>query len=117
MYHPFSRDGGGTTYSLRCLLAYEFLSQHYDYTLYTTSGRSGVDAARIDEWLPQHSPGTSLAILVNPADPKELAVLETLPIEQFNTSREALITALAFGIAAALLLAVGRAIALSPART
>jgi len=107
VYHPFSRDGGGTTYSLRCTLSYEFRSMEYQSSFSTTSDRAEQTGIDIDNWTLDHKPGSTLQIKVNPSDPKEIFVTSPLPIHQFNTAREAWITFLAFVGLGGLLIAAG----------
>lgn len=108
VYHPFVRDGGGIVYSLSCRLAYEFASRSYEYRLRTTSDRSEAVRSSIDEWIAEHGPGTTLIIRVNPSDPGQVSVEGGLPIHQFNTAKEALITAIAFGLPGLLFIPIGR---------
>jgi hypothetical protein len=108
IYHPFTRDGGGVVYSLFCRLAYEFASRHYESRLRTTSDRSEAVRSSIEDWIPQHGPGTALIIRVNPSDPNEIAVQSELPIHQFNTAREAFLTAIIFGFPGLLFIPIGR---------
>jgi hypothetical protein len=107
VYHPFTRDGGGVVYSLFCRLAYEFASRQYEHRLRTTSDRSEAVRSSILDWIPQHRPGTTLTIRVNPSDPNEVAVESELPIHQFNTAREALLTAIVFGVPGLLFIPIG----------
>ena len=106
--HPFTRDGGGTVYSLHCRLAYVFESQPHEFSLRTPSVRPREYRERIEDWAALHGKGSVLNVLVNPADPAELAVTTPLPVHQFGTSGEAWITTLAFAIGAVMFFAVGR---------
>jgi len=108
LYHPFSRDGGGTTYSLACRIAYQFDALPYENDLHTTSNRSQLVAGAINEWVAQHRSGADLIVKVNPRDPREIAAVTALPIEQFNTSGEAAVAALAFALGALVCVPLGR---------
>jgi hypothetical protein len=107
-YHPFSRDGGGVVYSLRCRLLIEAAGGSYDYDLRTTSERSEASRERIEEWVAQNKAGTMLSTRINPSDPKDIRVASQLPVLQTSTAKNGLVTALAFGVAALLFLAVAR---------
>lgn len=109
--HPFSRDGGGTVYSLRCRLSYVYQSRQVETIVNTSSDRSVEIASQIQNWVSRHPPGARLGIRVNPSNPQEVAVASELPIHQFNTAREgATGAAISAGIAG-LLIATGRALA------
>jgi hypothetical protein len=112
VYHPFVRDGGGVVYSLFCRLTYEFASHPYEYRLRTTSDRSEAVRSSIDDWIAGHRPGTAVTIRVNPSDPNHVAVESELPIHQFNTTRVALVTAIAFGFPGLLFIPIGRKLTL-----
>ncbi len=107
IYHPFSRDGGGTTYSLRCAVTYDFRSSPYESDFSTISDRAKSTGIDIDNWTLDHLPGSNLHIKINPSDPKEFFVTSPLPIRQFATASEAWITAMAFSAFAGLLIAAG----------
>lgn len=108
VYHPFSRNGGGTVYALHCRLEYEFRGRQYEYNLRTTSDRSAQIRDGIDDWVAHHPRGSTLVIKVNPTNPNEVAARSELPIHQFNTAREAWITALGFGGGGLVLAMIGR---------
>jgi len=112
-YHPFARDGGGTTVSLHCRLGFAFGARQAEYDLRTRSDRSLQTRADIRNWIVNNPPGTTLAVRVNPSDPNDLVVETELPVRQFGTPREAWLTALAFGGAGALLFMAGRKLARS----
>jgi len=109
VHRPSARHGVGAAFSLRCRLSYEFQARPYQFTLHTTSNRIAGVRNEIEEWVATHGPGSKLDVLVNPANPNEIAVLNVLPVEQFNTAREAWITALIFLTGAAVFILVGRA--------
>jgi hypothetical protein len=105
--HPFADDGGGTIYSLRCHLSYQFEGASHDAVLSTTSTRSLSVRDDIDAWSISHRSGSALAIRVDPAAPKEFAVSEQLPVAQWPTARDGLATAIPFAIVGTALVAVG----------
>ena len=111
VFHPFVRGGGGTAFSLRCRLDYEFASRRYAYELHTISDRSVEARSNIRGWITQNGPGTSLLVRVNPADPNELVVATALPIRQFLTAKDGWLTVLVFGAPGLLLIAIGRKLA------
>jgi hypothetical protein len=106
--HASGRNGGGTYYSLRCLLGYEFASHPYQFELRTTSQQSGEAAARIEDWVAHHRPGTPLVVKVDPSDPGAVAVISELPVHQFSTSREGWIAGILCGLFGLPLAALGR---------
>jgi hypothetical protein len=108
VYYPFVRDGGGVLYSLRCRLNYEFASRTYEYELRTVGGRSPSMRSRIGQWVSENGPGTALTVSINPSNPNELIVASSLPLRQFRTAREALLTAFAFGAPGLLLVIIAR---------
>ncbi|MGC9947407.1 MAG: DUF3592 domain-containing protein [Bryobacteraceae bacterium] len=114
VHRPSARHGVGAAFSLRCRLSYEFQARPYQFTLHTTSNRIAGVRNEIEEWVATHGPGSKLDVLVNPANPNEIAVLNVLPVEQFNTAREAWITALIFLTGAAVFILVGRAMRAVP---
>jgi hypothetical protein len=116
VYRPSARHGVGAAFSLRCRLSYEFQTRPYQFNLHTTSNRIAGVRNEIEEWVATHGPGSKLDVLVNPANPNEIAVLDVLPVQQFNTAREAWITALIFLTGAAVFILVGRAMRAVPAR-
>lgn len=107
-YEPFSREGGGTTYSLRCGLDYRFADREYTFRLNTPSDRSVETANEIIDWVNQHKPGAMLNVKVDPDDPREIAVTSALPIRQFDRSEAAWTGALVFGLPGVLLFVAGR---------
>jgi multidrug efflux pump subunit AcrA (membrane-fusion protein) len=90
---------------------YELASTQYRYELRTTSDASLAAQPRIENWVAEHPPGTVLAVSVHPHDPKEIAVKSELPIHQYNSANEALLTATASGAPGLLLTAIGRLLA------
>jgi Protein of unknown function (DUF3592) len=108
LYHPSTRGGGGVVYSLFCRLSYEFASRDYEFRLWTTSDRSEAVRSSVLHWIPQHRPGTALIVRVNPSNPNEISVESELPIHQFNTAREALLSAIVFGFPGLLFIPIGR---------
>jgi Protein of unknown function (DUF3592) len=111
VYHPFVRDGGGVLFSLRCRLGYEFASRPYEYAHHTTGDRSPSMHSSIKAWITHNPPGTILIVKVNPSNPKELVVKSDLPIHQFRSAREALLTATVFAAPGLLLIAIGHKLA------
>jgi hypothetical protein len=111
VYYPFVRDGGGVLYSLRCRLNYEYASRIYEYELRTVSDRSPSMRSSIGQWVKENGPGATLTVSVNPSNPSELVVASRLPSPQFRTTKEALLTALAFGPPGLLFVAIGRRLA------
>jgi len=112
VYHPFSRNGGGTVYALRCRVDYEFGLRRYESDFHTTSDRSQQVRDQIDVWAARHGRDAVLNIRVNPSNPREIAVESQLPIHQFNTARESWLTAMAFSAGGLLLLATRYALRL-----
>lgn len=108
VYYPFARDGGGITYSLRCHVVYDLDSRHYESDFRTISTRSLETRSRIDEWIAENGPGTALPVRINPSAPGELEVQTDLPLRQFATTRDHLLTTLVFAAPGFLLLAIGR---------
>jgi len=111
--YPFASDGGGTLFSLHCDLSYEFASQQREYKLHTTSDRSVPARYRIEDWVARHRPGAEITVAVNPSNPSQIVVRSPLPIHQFPSSREALMTAIVFGVLGLLLVVIGRRLAIS----
>lgn len=108
VYHPFTRDGGGTVFSLRCRLDYEFGAQPYESPVHSTSGRSWETRLRSEDWVARHRPGATVKVKVNPSKPGEIALWNEPAVHQFNTAREALVTAMVFGAGGVLLIAFRR---------
>ena len=119
VYHPFMRrhSGGGTVYSLRCRLNYQFDSHPYEDILSTTSSRSTRARDAVAGWVARHPAGSGLMVRIDPRNPRGIAAMEELPIHQFNTAAEAAITALAFGAGGLLFLALGRRLLRPPPRS
>jgi hypothetical protein len=111
VFHPFVRDGGGSAFSLRCRLDYQFASRRYAYDLHTISDRSQQVSTRIRGWITQNGPGTTLLVRVNPSDPNELVVTTELPIHQFLTAKAGWLAVLVIGAPGLLLLFIGRPLA------
>lgn len=107
-YHPFAREGGGVVYSLECRLAFAMGSRRYESDVRTISDRSLAMRGRISEWIADNPPGTTLILRVNPSAPQELVVESALPIRQFSTANDALVSSVLFGIPGILFIAVGR---------
>jgi len=111
VYHPFERNGGGTTYSLGCQLSFDYGLHHVEYRLHTRSDRSPAARTAIRNWIRENPPGTTLAVRVNPSNPNDVAVESDLPLRQYGTPRDAGLTALVFGAPGLALFAIGRKLA------
>lgn len=96
LYHPFARDGGGTTYSVKTTVEFQTEGRTVDARFSSESVRKGYGTDEMNDWVHAHPPGSPLRIRFDPADPRNAEeVAPSLP--QMRHTKQDLIIAGGFG--------------------